>query len=410
MNRTITLDRFAQRSDLIQLLNDVRNSNLYIIYINYRAGIKKKIVNSLQANQYPLKSIIRLAKVNAIAKYAYGWLKEKNVDWLPMGPVLEEQYPALNILQNQGLIRIEKVISDEMFSYQFKITEEGVKFIEEKLRCININTDLSMNVPFEDEIINLLKLENEELVKIATEYFGNNNGFKVINIGEFKIIQIFDWKDFGDGNWKKCYDSLLWSLQSMDDYGRFRERDANLYGFSYQNVDKTYYFKPKNGETLRSVFLKSMPPSLNENKIEAKNYIINLWYILEAVNIFHAIIGLYPCVEDIARMCLLTYKLEAAKSYKRKDFDKLRRLRESTLRKDIDKLIDAGLIKIVAKDSKKYLYRISGLEYVHDDERFKLCDPDLIHKKYILRKERELLQSIPIFKNSQENFIEADFH
>jgi DNA-binding PadR family transcriptional regulator len=411
MNSTITLDHFDQRSDLIHLLNDAKNSNLYIIYLHYRDGIKKKMVKSPQANQYPIKSIIRLAKVNAIAKYTYGWLKEKKVELLPMGPVLEEQYPALNILHNQGLIRIEKVISDEMFRYQFKITEDGVKFIEEKLRSININTDLSISVPFEDEIINLLKLENEELVRIATECFGNdNNDFKVNNIGEFKIIQIFDWKEFGDGNWKNCYDSLLWSLQSMDDYGRFRERDTNLYGFNYQNVAQTYYFKPKNGETLRSVFQKSMPPSINENKIEAKNYIINLWYILEAVNIFHAIVGICPCVEDIARMCLLTYKLEVAKSYKRKDFDKLRRLRESTLRKDIDKLKDAGLIKIVAKDSKKYLYRISGFEFAHDDQRFKLCNHDLIHKKYILRKERELLQSIPIIKNSQENFIEADFH
>lgn len=390
MNSSTTLDDFVRRSELLQLLDDTQNSNLYILYINHR----NKKVNSSEDNKFYVDNLIKITKINVISKYEYGWLRNKNVDWVQLGPVLEEQYHALNMLQSQGFIKIEKINSDGMFSYRFVITEEGVKLIEEKLRIVEINTNLSVKVPFEDEIINLLRLENEELVNIATECFGNANHFKITNIGEFKIIQIFNWTEFGDGNWKKCYDTLLWALQSMDESGRFSKRDASLFAFSYQNIDEIQYFKSRNGETLRSVFQKSLPPSLSENKIEAKNYIINIWYILEAINIFHAIIGICPSVDDIARMCLLTYKLEAAKSDRRKDFDKLRRLRESTLRKDIDKLVDSGLLKIVAKDRKKYLYRISALTFVNDDEKFKLCDPNLIRKNYMLRKPKELLHII----------------
>ncbi len=397
MNEIKTLDYFSSIGDLIPLLNDPLFSNLYILYVKYR-DIKKKEIDYIQDYRlFFVKHLIRITKTEVILKYLHGWLKDWNVEWVQHGPILVEQYRALNMLQTQGFIKIEKIPADDIFSYRFKITEEGVKLIEENLRRINIDTNFSVKIPFEDEIINLLKLENDELVNIATEYYGRTNAFSVKNIGEFKIIQIFDWKEFGDGTWKKCYDTLLWSLQSLDESGFFRTRDVNLYGFSYKDVDETYYFIPKNNETLRSVFQKSLPPTLHENKIEAKNYIINLWYILEAINIFHAVTGLYPNSDDIARMCLLTYK--AAKSNRTKDFEKLRRLRESTLRRDIDKLVEAGLLKIAVKDEKKYLYRISALTFINNDEKFKLCDPDLIRKNYMQRKQKVLLQKSQIIKN-----------
>ncbi len=306
MNRIKTLDQFAGISELIRLFNDPTISNLYILYIKYR-DVKNKEVNSIQDNlKFYLHHLIRIAKINVILKYTTNcWLLDSNVEWVQHGPIVEEQYPALNILQNRGLIKIEKVSTDDMFSYRIRITEEGVRLIEENLRRINIDTNLSVKVPFEDEIINLFKFENYELVNIATEYFGKANALSVKNIGEFKIIQIFDWTEFGDGTWKKCYDTLLWSLQSLDESGLFRERDISIFGFSYKDVDETYHFKPKNNETLRRIFQKSLPPSLFENKIEAKNYIINLWYILEAINIFHTIVGLCPNSDDIAGMCLL---------------------------------------------------------------------------------------------------------
>lgn len=404
MNNIKTLDQFTRIGDLIRLLDDPLFSNLYILYLKYR-DIRNK------ANQddrsFHVKNLIRIAKVNVISKYVYGWLKDRNVDWVQHGPIVEEQYPALNTLHKQGLIQIEEVISDDKFSYLFKITDDGIKLIEENLRKIDIDTNFSIKVPFEDEIINLLKLENDELVNIATENFGRANALDVKNIGEFKIIQIFDWTRFGDGNWKKCYDSLLWSLQSLNESGRFRNRDAKLFGFSYESLDEAYYFKPKREETLKSIFQKSLPPVLGENKIEGKNCIINLWYILEAVNIFHAIIGLCPNVDDIARMCLLTYKHEAAKSNRKKDTDKLRHLRESTLRKDIDKLVGAGLLKIGAKDGKKYLYRINSLKYIYCNEEYNLCDPVLIRNKYMQRKQKERILISSILKTPIEK---ADFN
>lgn len=387
MIKVTTLDQYNRISDLIQLLNNPFNSNLFILYVKYRNY--KKNISDQHNRLFYIKDIIRITKINVISKYKLGWLKDGNVDWLQLGPVLQGQYSMLNELQEKGFIKIEKnQYEDEMFRYLFEITKDGIDFIEQKLRMIDIETDHSVKIPFEDDIINLLKLENDELVNLATEYFGKSNALEIHNIGEFKIIKIFDWEKFGDGIWKKCYDTLLWSIQSIEESNRFKKIDANIFEFAHQRIDE-FYFKSKNNETLRSIFQKSLPPYLSEDKIEAKNYIINLWYIVEAVNIFYVLFGFYPDFDDIARMCLLTYKLEDRKPAKRKDFNKLRRLRESILRKDVDKLVDSGILKIVGKHKRKYFYGTSAQKFIDYDNNyvFLLCDPVLVRKKYKQRKQ-----------------------
>jgi len=399
MIKITTLDKYNRISDLIQLLNNPFNSNLFILYVKYR-NYKKN--HSDQNNRlFYIKDLIRITKINVISKYKLGWLKDGNVDWLQLGPVLQGQYSMLNELQEKGLIRIEKSqYEDEMFRYLFEITKDGIDFIEQKLRMIDIESDHSVKIPFEDDIVNLLKLENEELVNLATEYFGKSNAFEIHNIGEFKIIKIFDWEKFGDGTWNKCYDTLLWSIQSIEKSNRFKKIDANLFDFAHQHIDEFYYFKSKNNETLKSIFQKSLPPYLSEDKIEAKNYIINLWYIVEAVNIYNAIFGFYPDFSDIARMCLLSYKLEDRKSAKRKDFSKLRKLRESILRRDVDKLVDSGILEIAGKFKRKYFYRVSAEKFIDDNNIFILCNPILIRKQY---KERKRLYPLANIQTSITN-------
>jgi hypothetical protein len=219
------------------------------------------------------------------------------------------------------------------------------------------------------------------LVDRATHLFATKNNYKIIWVGEFKIIQLFDWSVLGDGNWRDYHDSLLWALSSMEKHGLFRTWGSKRIEFDYQKLPDTYYPQLISSLSIQRTLQKELPPYIGENKIEAKNYIVNLWYILEGINMFHALFKMCPNIDDIARICLLTYKLEV-ETRKYEDNITLRKLRETILRKDLDKLVELNLLKIPAKQGKMFLYQIPAVKFRHQNEELSLLNAELIESKY----------------------------
>lgn len=371
--------------DQVDIYNDLQLSNLYVLYCWYRH------VKRLRGYKVPEMEIarpflnvegsVRLAKINVILKYEKGWLKENQVILASLGPICLHQNRAIGVLNDMGLIKVRKLKTNERFKYEFLLTDEGIQYIEEKLNnLININ-EINAKIPYEDKIINLLKLENNDLVDRATHLFAIKNNYRIIRVGEFKIIQLFDWSVFGDGKWRDYHDSLMWALFSMEKHGLFRTMGSKRIEFDDQKQPDTYYPQLKTSLSLQRTLHKELPPYIGENKIEAKNYIVNLWYILEGINMFHALFKMCPNIDDIARICLLTYKLEVEERGYQENTT-LRKLRESILRKDLDRLVELNLLKNPGKQGKMFSYQIPATKFVYQNDELNLLNPELIRSKY----------------------------
>lgn len=322
-----------------------------------------------------LRSSVRLAKIITILRFEHN-LRFKII-WASLGPYPYRQNATLRVLEKSNLIEISKPAKDVPF-YRFQLTEKGKMIIEGKLKEHSIEA-----LPYIKEIRSLIKKDLQSLIEDATELFASNVGSKTI-IGEHSIKKIFDWNKLGTGIWQPYNDSLLWCY--MDLWKKnFSFKKAMSEEFpEYQKIPKTMNTKELNLEdrNFRAFLSKATPNSLKEDKIEGKNYIENKWFILEAINMIHALSGVMPSIKDLAWMCFSTFKLEIEKNPENNEFIK-NFINKSHLRYAISELENVGVIKSF-KYGKEHRYRVSANQFIDDFEGkvFKLMSEEEIEKKF----------------------------
>lgn len=152
-------------------------------------------------------------------------------------------------------------------------------------------------------------------------------------------------------------------------------------GFDYSQL-----LPEKHMETdLNTVFKKKLPPYLRQNLFEANNYIINRWLILESINFFHCIEEARPSLDDVAYVCLTSYRTKLLgrdqRIKKLLNEESLRAMREGDLRRDINKFKDAGIIDI-RKEGYKDFYGIASLKFNDSKNTYALMEPERIREEY----------------------------
>jgi len=250
---------------------------------------------------------------------------------------------TVNKLIKEGLIRINE-------KGEFVLTDRGLDILK------TILPELEKNELY-DSVVNkiseLYLLPTEELARRA--YL--KAGFLTVvtqNIRGHKITKLFDWSEFGDGLTIKPYhiSMLLAYAYVEEDFKEIKSKLPEHYHIMIDNVEDVIYFSEtiKNIErkrpilaamTLSEVFTKKEPPHLSEDKEEGKNYIANLWMIVEAINIFHVLLGVAPSAAEIGTLCLKDVLF--SNRYRNLHGQDLKRMRERMIRNDIRKLLDYGV-------------------------------------------------------------------
>ena len=132
------------------------------------------------------------------------------------------------------------------------------------------------------------------------------------------------------------------------------------------------------------IFQKEFPKYLNNNKFESKNYIHNLWYIVEGVNIIHIFENICPSLDELAMLCLLNYKY--AWEEKRDKRKELKKMRDRMIKNDVYKLCNWHILKKV-KWKNHVGFQLSAKTF--RDEKYKrtfsVLSPDIVRKLYSMR-------------------------
>lgn len=211
----------------------------------------------------------------------------------------------------------------------------------------------------------------------------DSNGKQKITtkIGDYYIFHKYNWDSFGDGVWRDYHDDILKNVNTVS---RLRKSKNNI-KFEYSNLPQE-----KNIETdLNNMFRKKLPNYISKNLFEAKNYIVNRWFVLESVNFFNAALGLCPDIDELTSICLSSHRaklipakiIDSKRLSKLLDKEELRRMRESEIRGDITKFREAGVIGI-QKSGKKEFYGVSSLKFNDKKNTFALMEPDKVKKEY----------------------------
>lgn len=258
------------------------------------------------------------------------------------------KYPILDYLINRNII-------------DANTTNKGLEISEDSLYVIEAGLK---------EII-----FDERYIKIDKENSNINNKQKVITkLGKHHIFHKYDWNSFGDGVWRKYHDDLLENIKTVSSIRKPKEG----VGFDYSQL-----LPEKHVETdLNIVFRKKLPPYIKQDLFEANNYIINRWLILESINFFHSIEGNRPSMDDVAYVCLTSYRTKLL-GHKLQNEKTLREMREIEMRKDINRFKDVGLIDIRKKEgSKKEFYGITSLKFKDSKNTYALMYPERIREEY----------------------------
>lgn len=249
------------------------------------------------------------------------------------------------------------IIDARLCDNGLEISEKSLPIIEAGLNEIAFRT-------FYDELNKNTDISGKQ--KITTK------------IGDYHIFHKYKWDSFGDGVWRDYHDDIMENVKTVSS---LRKPKDNI-KFEYSNLPQE-----KNIETdLNKLFRKKLPPYITGNLFETNNYIVNRWFVLESINFFNAALGLCPDMDDLASLCLTSYrtKLLASKTVGNKkllDKEELRKMRESEIRGNITKFREAGVIRI-QKSGKKEFYGVSSLRFNDKKNTFVLMEPDKIRKEY----------------------------
>lgn len=266
------------------------------------------------------------------------------------------------------------------------ITEEGLSWIAKKLMQIEDSGIYSR--PVLDKIItqidSCLFTDIPTLIE-KTLSSDKKWDFQKRVVNGKNIILMFDWSRYGTGMIHPYIYTLLYSYSKLDNYfkTKWKENQLDICPVDYSkipsNVSSIELQREKNFKNipLTTIFEKSQPSNLNEEKVEGKNFISNLWYIIEGVNIIHALVGIAPSIEDIAILCLTNY--QHAVIVENVDPNGRKKMHESLIRYDINKLSDYGIL-LKDKYSNKYRYKLASTCFYDTilDKKFQVVDKQML--------------------------------
>lgn len=278
------------------------------------------------------------------------------------GPYVLKFEDALADLVRRNVL---EVVTENKGQTRFALTDEGQRWIMSRLRdqeYKNIDSlireiDMVLFTPISDLMIGIA--EKSPLLKPTRRFIGGK-----------ELIRIFDWRNFGDGKVHGYHYTLLRSFYGLEDYfdserieaeKKIEEGDIEYQVriVDYSAIPEVMYSEDllknvKERHTVRYIFKKQDPRSVNVDKFEGKNYVGHLWYIYSAIGIIHVLAGLAPTADEVARMCLTDYEhaMKREISYSEK-----RKMREGAIRSDLQKLTKYDILN-KTELNRTYFYSI----------------------------------------------------
>jgi hypothetical protein len=287
---------------------------------------------------------------------------------------------AINYLQNNNIVTKQ--------NDKYVLTDSGIDWISNKILELESNSSYNQSQfnKILDQIDSSLFTDVPTLIQKTLSY-DNRWGFEQREVNGKNLYLIFDWSKYGTGVLFPYIYTLLYSYSKVEYYFNQRQDNSDISFLHYDDIpdciQSIYLQRSKNVKNvpLTHVFEKSLPPYLTEEKIEGKNYVANLWYIVEGVNILHALAGVAPTINDIAMLCLTNYQHSAIQEDP--EYENLKKIREGLIRNDINKLCDYGIL-LKNKVNRKYRYSLASKCYYDTilDRKFRIVNEKIIRKIY----------------------------
>lgn len=325
----------------------------------------------------------KLNKISAFITTLFGTNKQKEkVILYSYGTHLMNFNLTVQYLENNNLIKKD--------NDKYVITESGISWIGNKLS--KLEEDNAINNSMFDKIIEqidtCLFTDISSLIK-KTLSSDQKWNYKKGEVTGNNLILMFDWSKYGHGMVYPYIYTLLYSFSKVENFleNVWKENDEHTCPIDYSKIPNylpstslSRKRKLKN-VPLTNIFEKSLPPYLTVEKVEGKNYVSNLWYIVEGVNILNALTGIAPTINEISMICLTNYQYAILDN--KVDSDSLKKMRESLIRNDINKLTDYGIL-LRDKFNRKYRYRISSTCFYDTilDRNFEVVDEQMLEKIY----------------------------
>ncbi len=321
----------------------------------------------------------KLNKISAFITTLFGTNEQKEkVILYSYGTHLMNFNLTVQYLENNNLIKKDYD--------KYVITESGISWISNKLS--KLEEDNSMFDKIIEQIDTCLFTDLSSLIK-KTLSSDQKWNYKKGEVTGNNLILMFDWSKYGHGMVYPYIYTLLYSFSKVENFLKnvWEENNEYTYPIDYSKIPNylpstslSRKRKLKN-VPLTNIFEKGLPPYLTVEKVEGKNYVSNLWYIVEGVNILNALTGIAPTINEISMICLTNYQYAILDN--KVDSDSLKKMRESLIRNDINKLTDYGIL-LRDKFNRKYRYRISSTCFYDTilDRNFEVVDEQMLEKIY----------------------------
>lgn len=357
-----------QIDKILLKINDGKTYNLQLKDENGKLNIYKSGIYKIQLN-----------KIAGYVTTLFGTKEQKEkVILYSYGTHLMNFEATMQYLEAHNLIKIE---NDKHI-----ITDEGLSWINKRLLQIEENSNYNLAVV--DKVIaqidTCLFTDIPTLIE-KTLSADKKWDFKKSVVTGKNVILMFDWSRYGTGMLHPYIYTLLYSYSKLENHFKikWKENKFDIYLLDYSKIPTNISsIELQRGKKFRnvpltSIFEKSLPSNLNEEKVEGKNYISNMWYIIEGVNIIHALAGIVPTIEDIAMLCLTNY--QHAVIDEKIDPTKQKKMHESLIRYDINKLSDYGIL-IKEKYDNKYRYKLASTCFYDTilDRKFRVVDKQIL--------------------------------
>jgi len=320
----------------------------------------------------------RLVKIVSIVIISHGTEPHKEeIILYCFGPYHMKFKSTIDFLIDKGVI---KESNDKLI-----LTDYGLKWIHNQIKEFREDSILYEIIRDIDRFINMGINDLIREILYKSKYFKG----EVRTISGKNFITVFDWSEYGKGIIEPYHYTLLYSYSRVENYFKNLKIDNELMLTDYAKIKKDIrsdqLIKQRKKllrlKPLSKIFEKGHPPYLTQDKFEGKNYIYNLWYIVEGINIIHALAGINPSIEEIAMVCLVDYQY--VMEDKTKTEEEKKKIRESMIRNEINKLWEEGILKRLSY-KKKHRYMLTALKFydVLTGKEYSVLDPKIIRMLY----------------------------
>lgn len=321
----------------------------------------------------------RLVKVASASIINHGTVHQKDeIILYSFGPYHMNFQSTIKYLIGKGLIKEN--------DNNLILTESGIKWFDIQVQEFKDDSILDGIIR---DIDRFLRMDINDLIKEVLSKSKYFRAGKIRTISGKNYITVFDWSEYGKGTIEPLHYTLLYSYSRVENYFKNMKIDHELMLADYDKIKndirsdqlikqrkRVHALKP-----LSKIFEKEHPPYLTKDKFEGKNYIYNLWYLVEGVNIIHALAGINPSIEEIAMVCLTDYQYILEDKTKTKEDRK--KSRESMVRNEVNKLWKEGILKRLSY-KKKHRYMLVTLNFYDTllDKEYSILDPKIVRMFY----------------------------